>query len=115
SPIVPTVRPTPTLDPNLIRVWLPRTFAPNANTPGGLVLAKQLAEFQSAHPAMTLDVRLKQVSGPGGLFTALTAAYNAAPATLPHLIALSRDEVAAGYRAGLLLPLDSALEGESLT
>lgn len=114
SPTAPVAPATPTLDPNLVRVWLPRTFAPNANTSGGLVLANQLSAFQSAHPGLTLDVRLKQVSGPGGLFTALTTAYNAAPATLPHLIALNRDEVAAAFRAGLLVPLDSALAGESL-
>lgn len=115
SPTAPSLPPTPTLDPNLMRVWLPRIFAPGANTPGGLVLANQLAAFKSMHPELVLDVRLKQVSGPGGLFTALTAAYNAAPATLPHLIALSHDDVATAYRAGLLLPLDNALAGETLT
>ena len=114
SPTAPTIPPTPTLDPNLVRVWLPRVFAPGANTLGGLVLADQLASFQSTHPGIVLDVRLKQMSGPGGLYTALTAAYNAAPATLPHLIALSHDDMATAYRAGLLLPLDSALEDETL-
>lgn len=114
SPTAPLAPPTPTLDPNLVRVWLPRPFAPQASVPGGQVLANQLANFQSQHPGVVLDVRLKQVSGPGGLSTALTAAYNAAPATLPHLIALSQDEVAAAYHAGLLAPLDEALAGESL-
>lgn len=114
SPTAPLVPATPTLDPNLVRVWLPRSFAPQANVPGGLVLADQLAAFQAQHPGLALDVRLKQVSGPGGLSTALTTAYNAAPAILPHLIALRHDDVAAAYRAGLLLPLEAALVAEPL-
>lgn len=115
SPTAPLIPPTPTLDPHTVRIWLPRPFAPEATTPGGQVLAEQLATFQSTHPGMVLDVRLKQVSGPGGLFTALTTAYNAAPTIVPHLIALSRDEVATAYRSGLLLPVDDALDGETLT
>ncbi len=114
SPTAPLIPPTPALDPNLVRVWLPRPFAPDANTAGGLVLAEQLATFQTEHPGITLDVRLKQVSGPGGLSTALTAAYNAAPTILPHLIALSPDEVASAYRAGLLVPLEATLADELL-
>jgi maltose-binding protein MalE len=110
----PAPTPVPTLDPNAVRVWLPRSFAPDAATPGGLTLASQLAEFQSAHDGITLDVRLKQANGPGGLLTAFTAAYNAAPAILPNLIVLSRDDATTAYRAGLLLPLDNALEGQSL-
>jgi ABC-type glycerol-3-phosphate transport system substrate-binding protein len=110
----PLASPTPTPNPNAVRVWWPPAFAPGEATAGGQVLAQQIAAFAQAHPAITIDERLKQATGPGGLLTSLIAAYNAAPSTLPNLILLNRDDIEAAYHAGLLAPLEAVVDPTAL-
>ncbi|MGQ0601962.1 MAG: extracellular solute-binding protein [Anaerolineales bacterium] len=105
---------TPTPPANQLTVWLPPQFAPEAETPGGEVLAQQLAEFQQTR-GITVTVRLKAETGRGGLLDSLLAAYNVAPAVLPEVIALSRDDLAAAAAAGAVTPLDGLILPEVLT
>jgi ABC-type glycerol-3-phosphate transport system substrate-binding protein len=110
----PTAAATLTSAPPALRVWLPPQFAPDQSSAGGVVLADQLAQFQQAHPEISIEVRLKEVSGAGGLLNTLVAAYNAAPAALPDLIALDRDDLDAAAEVGLLAPLDGLIPVETL-
>ncbi len=112
-PVAASPTPTEAL-PAALRVWLPPQFAPDDSNPGGPVLAAQLAQYQQAHPGLKLEIRLKPLTGPGNLLAALAAAYNAAPAALPDLIALNRDDLQAAAAAGLVLPLDNFLPPTAL-
>lgn len=109
-----TVQPVPTtpsvdVDPATLRLWLPPEFAPDVETPSGRLLADQLAAFEAAHPGVVVEVRLKAATGPGGLLDALVTAANAAPAVVPNIIALRRDDLANVAVAGLVTPLDHLL------
>ena len=92
SPSAPRlVSPTPagSLTTNL-RVWLPPQYAPDDSAAGGKVLAEQIARFEQTHPGQAVEIRIKSVSGPGGLLESLATAYNAAPAVLPDVVALDK-------------------------
>lgn len=115
TPSAPLIAPTATPDPNLVRVWLPSEFAPDTTLPSGTVLAQQIAAFQTTHPQWRVSARPKPAVGPGALLPALMAAYTAAPAALPQLALLSRDEAVTAHAAGLLAPLDSLLPPDTLT
>jgi ABC-type glycerol-3-phosphate transport system substrate-binding protein len=95
-------------------VWLPPQFAPDETTPGGQVLAEQLAQFEQAHPDLKVEVRLKSLAGPGSLLASLSTAYNVAPAVLPDVVALNRDDLNAAASAGLVIPLDNFIAPGSL-
>jgi len=129
TPVSPTVPPptvttspspppsaslTPTNPVRPLKVWLPPNFAPDENVPGGSILAGQIAAFEQAHPDQPIQIRLKATSGPAGLLASLSAAYNAAPAVLPNIIALNRDDLAAAARAGLVIPLDNFVSPEAV-
>jgi ABC-type glycerol-3-phosphate transport system substrate-binding protein len=90
-----------------LRVWLPPEFTPAVSTPGGQLLAGQIQAFENKHPGTAVEIRTKAGSGLGGLLSALTTAANAAPSTLPDVIALSRDDLASAAAAGLVAPLDA--------
>ncbi len=108
--------PTPTLLPptlpsaagetRLLRLWLPPQFDPSADTPAGRLLQARLDEFTARRPGLQVEVRIKAASGPNGLVESLSAAYAAAPAILPDLVALSRADLEAAAFNGLLHPLD---------
>jgi len=97
-----------------LKIWLPPNFAPTEEAPGGSILAQQIEAFEQAHPGHPVQVRLKAITGPGGLLASLSAAYNAAPAVLPNLIALNRDDLAEAARAGLVIPLDNFIAPEAV-
>ncbi len=110
----PPIAPTPPGAITGLRVWLPQAFAPDDNTPGGSVLADQIAQFGTAHPGQTVEVRLKQASGAGGLLRSLETAYNVAPPVLPDLIALNHDDLITAAKAGLVIPLNDFFVTDSL-
>ncbi len=116
SPSAPRlVSPTPagSLTTNL-RVWLPPQYAPDDSAAGGKVLAEQIARFEQTHPGQAVEIRIKSVSGPGGLLESLATAYNAAPAVLPDVVALDRNGLVAAASAGLVIPLDNLLPPDVL-
>ncbi len=101
----PEASATPSGGAATLRIWLPPDFAPDGNLPGSDVLASQLAQFELAHPQVRIETRVKASSGVGGLLHSLAAASNVAPAILPNVIALNRDDLAAAAAAGLVIPL----------
>jgi len=110
----PAVAPTPPGAAATLRVWLPPDFAPDDSTPGGPVLADQIAQFEAAHPGQVVEVRLKQASGEGGLLRSLETASNVAPAVLPDVIALQQDDLTSAAKAGLVIPLDDLIAPEAI-
>ncbi len=72
-----------------------------------MLLQARLDEFQRRNPRVSIETRVKAVSGPGGLLDSLTTASAAAPQALPDLVALPRDLLETAALKGLLLPLDN--------
>jgi ABC-type glycerol-3-phosphate transport system substrate-binding protein len=90
-----------------ILIWLAPQFAPE--TVAGQLLATRLSEFESQYPNVRISVRVKSLSGPGGLREALEAATVAAPAVVPDLLTLAPDDIALAVESTLLAPLPEAL------
>ena len=94
-----TERPT-------LRVWLPEQFNPAAENPSAEILSERLAEFESQHPGLKIEVRIKKATEEGDILNALSVTSNAAPGALPDLILLSRSELESAALKGLLHPID---------
>ena len=117
-PPTPTARATSTPSPLLtatapgapqvssLRVWLPAQFDPAAEHPASEMLAQRLAEFESQHDDLTIEVRLKKAEADGDILNALSLTSSAAPGALPDLILLSRSDLEAAALRGLLHPID---------
>jgi len=101
SPI--TVTPP---EPETLRLWLPPQFDPAAETPAAALLQARLDEF-SERRGVNLVVRIKAVSGAGGLLDSLTTTSAAAPSVLPDLVVLPRDLLETAALKGLLHSYDN--------
>jgi ABC-type glycerol-3-phosphate transport system substrate-binding protein len=90
-----------------LRVWLPPAFDPASGSDAGALLQARLDEFAQQHTGVEIEVRIKALSGPGGLMDSLTTASAAAPRALPDLVALPRDLMEIAALKGLLTPYDN--------
>jgi len=104
TPAPPVASATPS--PLVLRVWLPPQFDPNGTTTAAQVLRKRLDDFATAHPDISLDIRIKGSKEPSDLLEALSLTRSAAPAALPELVALPRAELEAAALKGILHPLE---------
>ena len=93
----------------MVRLWLPPQFDPENGTPEGELFKARLEEFSQRRSGMRVEVRLKALSGPGGLLDSLTAAHAAAPLALPDLILLPRGLLETAALKGLVFPLDGSI------
>ncbi|MBE0411876.1 MAG: extracellular solute-binding protein [Anaerolineales bacterium] len=113
----PVVTPLPTATPTTLpqptaplvrtvtlQVWVPPQFAPSNSSPASQILQARLDEFTEQRPRVYVDVRVKAVSGPGGLLDALSSTSTAAPLALPDLIALPHNYLEEAALKGLLSP-----------
>lgn len=111
---VETVTATPQLDPtqsapaqtapNKLIVWLPPQFDPSAETvPAGL-LNQRLKAFETEHPGLKVEIRIK--GGGTDIVNFLSVTNNAAPVSMPDLIALSYEQMQDAASRGYLHPLD---------
>jgi ABC-type glycerol-3-phosphate transport system substrate-binding protein len=101
GPSTPSAAP----GPGALTLWLPPAFDPTSSTSAADLLKERLADFERANPGLTVVVRIKDESGPAGLMETLSAAAEAAPASLPDLIALDPLGVRSAVIKGLLAPL----------
>jgi ABC-type glycerol-3-phosphate transport system substrate-binding protein len=103
----PQATPTPTApaadQPNLLRIWLPPQFDPNAETPSAQLLKQRLLEFENEHPGLEIEVRIKASTD---ITSTLSVTSNAAPSAMPDLIALSYADMQMAASAGFLHPLE---------
>lgn len=105
SPVAATPSATAS-SPQVLRIWLPPEFDPQAETPAADILRARLEEFTRRRAGMRIEVRVKAVEGPGGLLDALSSASAAAPLILPDVVALPRPVLEAAALKGLLHPYD---------
>src|SRR5262245_4420258 len=101
-----TSTPSFSVEPRILRVWLPPHFDPNADSNAAQLLRQRLAEFQASQRGLRIEVRIKAVEGKAGLLNSLSITSLAAPAALPDLIALSRVDLESAASTGLLRPMD---------
>ncbi len=103
----PTEEPTPTpAPPGSVLIWVPPQFDPQNNTPGSRVLQSRLNEFTTRRSGIQVDIRVKGLSGPGGILDSLITANAAAPLALPDLVLLPRSILETAALKGLLFPID---------
>jgi ABC-type glycerol-3-phosphate transport system substrate-binding protein len=91
-------------------IWVTPTFHPDQATPAGALLAERLAAFEQANPNISINVRLKDENGPGGLLKTLMATSYAAPSALPDVITLNPASLNIGATEELIIPLDGLVE-----
>ena len=103
----PTEMATRSNAPQVLTLWLPPEFDPNAGTPAADLLRERLEEF-SRQNNIDVQVRIKSTAGPGGLLESLSAAGAAAPLALPSVVALPRTDLEAAALKGLIYPLDGS-------
>ena len=96
----------PSGGPVTLTLWLPPQFDPSAGTPAGDLLRARLDQYREENPGVFLQVRLKATSGPGNLLDALAATSAAAPAALPDLVLIAREDLETAALKGVLTPLD---------
>ncbi|HSK88268.1 MAG TPA: extracellular solute-binding protein [Anaerolineales bacterium] len=90
----------------LLRVWLPPQFDLAAENEPANLLRQRLEEFETAHPGLEIEVRIKASEGENSIVNVLSLTSSAAPGTLPDLIVLSRSDLEAAAMRGLLHPID---------
>lgn len=90
-----------------LRLWVPPNMDPAADTPAGNLLKARLDQFSRQHDDLVIEVRVKSVSGPGGLLDSLAATSAAAPLALPDLVALPREGLEAAVLKGLVQTVES--------
>jgi len=111
--LVPTQSAPVSSEARILRVWLPSQFDPDGDTPSANLLRQRLAEFESEHAGIEIEVRIKAEDGDSGPLNSLDVTSLAAPRVLPDLIALSRPDLESAALKGLLHPikeLTSALD-----
>ena len=110
STSTPTAIATSTLpveqSSSILRVWLPSQFNPSAETPAAKLLSQRLTDFESEHPGIKLEIRLKKAEADGEILDDLSVTSAAAPGALPDLILLSRSDLESAALKGLLHPID---------
>jgi len=107
----PQVSPTSTVAPmesiRVLRVWVPPRFDPHAESASAELFQQRLNQFQSDHPRIRLDIRVKSEAD---ILSTLSATSKAAPASMPDLIALSYFDMQSAASAGYLHPLTGLTE-----
>jgi maltose-binding protein MalE len=106
SPLAPSPAPTMTSQTSAhhLILWVPPNFDPHSGTAAGNLLQVRLDEFINAHPGLTVDVRIKAASGPGGLLDSLSTTNSAAPGAIPSMVVLPRSDMETAALKGLIFP-----------
>jgi len=119
--LVPTAGPTRAAStggegpsPSQLILWLTPAFSPTAGTPAGDLLAARLDGFERANPGLTIEVRVKDERGPGGLLESLASASQAAPDSLPDLAALDSVALHDAALKELIVSLGEAVDTPSV-
>lgn len=88
--------------PTTLTLWVPPRFDPDSGDLAGELFRERLNEFTQQHPGIKLEVRVKALSGTGGLLDSLVTTSAAAPGAIPDVVALSREDLEAAALKGLL-------------
>lgn len=101
---------SPPSSPTEIVLWVPPEFDPQAENEAAAMFAARLQGFAADRPNVSVRVRLKSKSGPGGLLETLRAASTAAPEALPDLVLLDPTGLNTAALKDLVVPLTGIME-----
>jgi len=103
QPIPTATVPVVSNGPRLLRVWLPPRFDPSAESPSAELLKQRIQDFENEYLGIQVETRIKSETE---ILNTLTVTNNAAPESMPDLIALSYSDMHALASAGFLHPLE---------
>jgi multiple sugar transport system substrate-binding protein len=111
--VPPTAEPTPTPEPQpgipTLKLWLSEELNPYSSGPGADILRQQLAEFNTSHTDLQVDVAVKKIHGRGGILDYLRTAKEAVPSILPDLIVVGVSDLETLASSDQIRPLDDLL------
>lgn len=87
-------------------LWVLPQFDPSGETESSLLLNERIDEFLIRNPQVNLNIRVKALSGPGGMLDSLTGASAVAQGALPSVVLLSRSDLVLAANRGLLFPIE---------
>lgn len=87
-------------------LWVLPQFDPSGDAEASLLLNERIKEFLIRNPQVNMNIRVKALSGPGGMLDSLTGASSVAQGALPSLVLLSRSDMVIAANRGLLLPME---------
>ena len=99
-------------EPTALKLWLPPDFAPDPETTAGKLFLAQLDAFSENNRGVQVDVRVKSISGDGGIVDSMRTASVTAPGALPDLIVVAIPTLRTIAREDLILPLDELFPSE---
>jgi ABC-type glycerol-3-phosphate transport system substrate-binding protein len=99
--------------PITLFIWLPPEFDPSAPTLAAELLHTRLEDFSSRHPGTRIEVRVKDLEGPGSLLDALEATREVAKLILPDIVILSRKDIEIAAQKDLIFSIESIESGEN--
>ena len=113
TPRLETILPTRTSDqPNdesqSLTIWIPPLLG--FDTPAGSMLNEHLANFETAHNHIDINIRVKENDGPSGILETLSSASLVAPSTLPEIVLLDPTTLNTAALKGLIEPLDQIIQ-----
>lgn len=91
-----------------LEIWVPPQFWAEEEAPGQALLRERLEEFSARRPQIEVNVRVKALTGPGGILESLRASQAAAPLALPDVILLSRSLMEQAAQEELISTLDES-------
>jgi ABC-type glycerol-3-phosphate transport system substrate-binding protein len=122
APVIhPTITPLPTSEiittsppeTTLLTIWVTPRFQADPATEAGELLQIHLDEFEALNPNISIQIRVKETQGSGGMLTTLAAASAAAPEALPDLAILNPVDFHSAASKGLLQNLEGLRETPS--
>ncbi|MGD2048860.1 MAG: extracellular solute-binding protein [Chloroflexota bacterium] len=122
TPVVtPTVEATPLatepanqVNQQALNIWVLTEISTQADDPGGIILAEQLAAFETNHPNVTLNVERKATSGQADTLSYLRSGRDVAPSILPDLVILPADSLTTAAAEELIFPLEDFIMPEDI-
>ena len=107
--VVPQATDTPTAQsPQYVELelWVTPQFDPNGDDEAAVLLSERIHEFLTQNPQISLNVRVKALSGPGSMMDSLLGASSVAQAALPSLVLLSRSDLVIAADRNLIFPIE---------
>ena len=98
---IPTLPPVPVETAPLL-FWLPAALTAPQDEVAGAIFEQSIRDFENSDQDALVDWRIKAADGVGGILSTLRNAYEVAPAAIPDVMLLRREELALAAEAGLI-------------
>jgi ABC-type glycerol-3-phosphate transport system substrate-binding protein len=103
QPVLAT--PTAATETTTLIFWVPPQLEPIQSNPAGMLLSDRLKDFESSHPDLKVELRVKAMSGESSLLNSLSVTTAVAPLSLPGLILLDRSDMETAALKNLIFPI----------